>query len=91
VNPIQVQGPSNNTELIEEEVHRPHRGVMRLIGITAPELIVKDDPSARVSHPFKGFKIVVGYAWTSMQTQQRQLAGIFAVPNDSIPDLVAPK
>jgi hypothetical protein len=73
MHPVEPDAFPNGSHLVNEGVHDPQRRIIRMIGLSATELVVEDDRSTLVGQSCQVFQIVVRKTWSAMENQQRKL------------------
>src|SRR6266496_1704859 len=88
----QAERRTDRRYLVQVELQRPHRGVMRLVHreIPAAELVVADNPAAFGKIGVR-LRVMPGRTRAAVQAQQRQLARRFRVAGYPVPGLIASK
>src|SRR5262245_51993189 len=76
--------PPHGLELLDEARHRPERGVVRAVGLTAAELVVKNDLPAIVRELAEADEVTVIGARAAVQPDERHLAAPVAPAEDLV-------
>jgi predicted TIM-barrel fold metal-dependent hydrolase len=84
---IQAESAADLSHFLDEQIHHPESGVVRVIRPAASKLVIKDHRTAGVCEPFQRLKIIMSHAGPAVQTQQGESA--LPLPDEAIPGPVS--
>ena len=88
---VEPEPVAHRPELLDVGLDRPERGIVRAVGIPAPELVVVDDAPSLLRELPEPFERQMRPARPAVQTEQRQPARHFAVAEDDAVRLPVPE